>query len=129
MSSSVYIVAALLIAVISLSFAFPEPKRKPGDIGHHLVKRSLELRYGSLGDCQKASQEIYECSRTMGSNMPDTTDPQFLAKLCRQTKAFYDCGVTATRKCSDEGLQKALSKLKADGQYACASEFGAVPMY
>jgi len=125
MRSLIYIIAAVLLAVISLSRALP----KPDAIGHHLVKRSLELRYGALGDCQKAAQEIYECSRTLGSNMPDTTDSQFLAKLCRQTKAFYDCGASATMKCNDFRLQNALNKLKADGRQACPNEFGAEPYY
>jgi len=126
MCSSMHIVATLLLVVTALSYALPKPKQ----IGHHLVKRSLELRYGSMGDCQEASQEIYDCSRTMGNNMPATTDPLFQQKLCRQIKTFYDCGVGATKKCNDVTLQTALDRLKSDGHYTCPSEFGpAQPWY
>jgi len=125
MRSSIYIAAAVLLAVVSLSRAAP----KPDGLGHHLVKRSLELRYGSSGGCQMAAQQIVGCSRTLKSNTPETEDPEFVEKACRELKTFYDCGVSAMTNCNDFRLQTALDKLDTDGRQVCPNEFGADSYY
>jgi len=76
-----------------------------------------------------AAQGIHGCYRTFDSNKPETGDPEFLEKLCREAKAFYDCSVSAMTNCNDFRLQEALDKLETDSRRVCPNEFGADSYY
>jgi len=114
---------AVQLVAVMLVFTAVDAAPKPAE--HRLVRRSLDFSSSVTSQCGDAGLTIVECGETWKSNQPAPSDFQYLEKLCRETKIFYDCSDSAMTEngCFNYVLRSKLNDLKEEGERSCPSQF------